>query len=355
VIVLQAEQWSRIGRVLFLAAGASESNAARVTKALVDSSLTGHDSHGVIRFVQYTRAIEAGQLVPAAQPEVIMETACTSLVDCKWTFGQVGAEICIKKAMSQAKETGIAISGLIHAHHIGRVGEYTEMAHEAGLIGIVLVGGFRSAGGANSGVAPFGGTRPVIGTNPISIGLPANTLPPVMMDFATSAVAGGKISLCRAKGAPLPEGCILDKDGKPTTNAEDFYNGGILLPVGGHKGYGLAVAIELLTQALTGSDQATGNEALGGSYRRTGSTYIAIDPGVFRPAADYASAADATLRRIKDVPPAIGFEEVLIPGEPERRCRARRSVEGISLPDSSWESLQTLATKYRIDIASVVA
>lgn len=356
MITLQAEEWRRIGRTLFLAIGATESNAIRVTEALVDSSLVGHDSHGVIRFVQYAKAIESGQLDPAAQPEVVKETACTSLVEGKWTFGQVGAEICMRKAIGQAGSNGIAISGLIQANHIGRLGEYVEMAHGAGMIGIVMVGGFVSAGGAaNSGVAPYGGARPVFGTNPISIGLPAGRELPVMVDFATSSVAGGKISLSRAKGEPLPPNSILDRDGRPSTDAEDFYAGGVLLPFGGHKGYGLAVAIELLTQALTGSDQFASEKVLGGSYRKTGSTFIAIDPGLFRPAAEYLSAVDATLRRIKDVPAAPGFNEVLIPGEPERRSREQRIVDGIPMPDSSWEELRRLAAGHRLDISALLS
>src|SRR5512133_347083 len=118
MVSLPANQWREIGRAVFLAAGASESNAARVTDAIVDSSLTGHDSHGVIRIIQYTRAIEKGEIDPAARPDVLKDTPCTSLIDGKWTFGQVGAEICMRKAISQAKETGIAISGLIRANHI---------------------------------------------------------------------------------------------------------------------------------------------------------------------------------------------------------------------------------------------
>ena len=235
-------------------------------------------------------------------------------------------------------------------YHIGRLGEYSEMAHNAGMIGMVLAGGFGGAGGAgNTGVAPYGGARAAFGTNPISFGLPAGEQPPVMVDFATSAVAGGKVSLSRAKGVPLPPNCILDKDGNPTTDPEDFYAGGVLLPFGGHKGYGLAVVIELLGQALTGAD-TLGGETMGGGYRRAGSLFVAIDPGVFRPADGFVAAADATLKKVKSVPPAPGFDEVLIPGEPERRTRARRLLEGVSMPDSSWEALREIGTRYGIDI-----
>src|SRR5215208_1365272 len=121
MVNLTAGQWRKIGQAMFRAAGATGSNADRVTDAIVDASLTGHDSHGVIRIIQYAKAIQTGEIDPAARPEIVKETASTSLVDGKWTFGQVGAEICMRKALSQAKETGIAISGLVRANHIGRV------------------------------------------------------------------------------------------------------------------------------------------------------------------------------------------------------------------------------------------
>ncbi len=356
MVVLQAEQWLRLTHDLFVAAGATESNATRVAESLVDSSLAGHDSHGVIRIIQYIQAIEAGHLDPAAEPQVVTETPSTALIDGKWTFGQVSAEICMKKAIQQARGQGVAIAGLVNAYHIGRLGEYSEMAQQAGMIGMVLAGGFGGVGGAKAtGVAPFGGASAAFGTNPISFGLPAGEETGAMVDFATSAVAGGKISLARAKGAQLPPGCILDKNGNPTTNPEDFYDGGVLMTFGGHKGYGLAVVTELLGQALTGSDLCSDEKLGGGVYTRSGSLFLALDPAVFRPARDYAAVADATLRRIKAVPPAQGFSEVLIPGEPELRSRARRREEGISLPDSSWQTLQQQAARCGVDTASLLS
>lgn len=356
MVVLQAEQWQRIGHDLFVAAGATESNATRVTESLVDSSLVGHDSHGVIRILQYLQAIEAGHLDPAAEPKIVKETASTTFVDGKWSFGQVSAEICMKRAIEQAKRQGIAMAGLVNAYHIGRLGEYSEMAQKAGMVGMVLAGGFGGVGGSNgTGVAPFGGAGAAFGTNPISFGLPAGEEPGAMVDFATSAVAGGKISLARAKGTQLPPNSILDKDGNPTTNPEDFYNGGMLVTFGGHKGYGLAVVAELLGQALTGGEQCTDEKLGGGVYTKSGSLFLAIDSGIFRPAKDYATTADATLRHIKAVPPAPGFSEVLLPGEPELRTRAQRKAEGISLPDNSWRTLQQQATRYKVDVAALLS
>lgn len=357
MIVFKADQWRRIGRAVFKATGATEANAERVTESLVDSSLVGHDSHGVARIIQYIQAIEKGQLDPAAQPEIVKETHTTCLVDGRWTFGQVSAEIAMRKAIEQAKKHGIAIAGLTRAYHIGRLGEYSEMAYNDGMIALVLAGGFEGVGGAPSktGVAPFGGARPVFGTNPISFGIPAGDTPGVLVDFATSAVAGGKISVAKAKGVPLPEGCILDKQGRPTTNAEDFYDGGMLLTFGAHKGYGLAVVSELLGQVLTGADRFREEPLGGGLYTRTGSIFVAIDPAIFRPLADFVSAADTFLDKIKNVPPAPGFKEVLVPGEPEHRARSSRITEGISMPEGSWQTLQQLAIKYGVDLSSVMS
>jgi len=355
MVVLGAEAWREVARRLFLAAGASEANATRVAESLVDASLAGHDSHGVIRIIQYLDAIEAGHLDPAAEPRVVREGPCFSHVDGAWTFGQVGADLCMRRAISQARSQGVAVAGLFNAYHIGRLGEYSEMAQRAGMIGMVLAGGFGGVGGsAGAGVAPYGGAKAAFGTNPISFGVPGGETPGAMVDFATSAVAGGKISLARAKGAQLPPNCILDKDGRPSTNPEDFYDGGVLTTFGGHKGYGLAVVCELLGQALTGGDLCTDERLGGGVYTRSGSLFLAMDPGLFRPLSGYKEAADAALRRIKAVPPAPGFDEVLLPGEPEIRSRERRLAEGIPLPDVSWKRLLGQAARYGVDLASLV-
>jgi LDH2 family malate/lactate/ureidoglycolate dehydrogenase len=355
MVVFQSDQWRRIGRALFKAAGATDVNAERVTEALVVASLVGHDSHGIIRFVQYVKDIEQGYLDPAAKPEIIKETETTTFVDGKWTFGQVSAETAMRKAIEKAKKHGIAISGLIRAYHIGRLGEYSEMARNDGMIAMVMSSGFAGAAGSKSAnVAPFGGARSAFGTNPISFGIPAGDKPGVLVDFATSVVAGGKISLARAKGVPLPEGCILDKEGKPTTNPEDFYEGGMLLAFGAHKGSGLAVVIELLGQVLTGSELCQEESFGGGVFNKSGSSFVAIDPTIFRPFADFASATDKFIDKIKNIPPAPGFKEVLFPGEPEQRTRIQRTNEGIPLVKTSWQSLQQLAVKYGVDLITLL-
>lgn len=348
-VVHSKEQYLALGEAIFRAAGASEGNATRLMESLVSSSLSGHDSHGVIRIIQYVKAIEDGQIDPVGTPRVIQETETSALIDGAWTFGQVGAEVATRTAIEKAGRHGIAIAGLVRSHHIGRLGEYSEMAYEAGMVALVTTGGIAGTGGTlGAGVAPFGGAKGVFSTNPISFGLPAGDMPPVLVDFATSAVAGGKVSLARAKGEQLPPDSILDKHGNPTTDPEDYYDGGMLMTFGGHKGYGLAVVIELLGQALTGSLRyADGGDPV---YAPAGSLFIVIDSGIFQPAEQYRQQADAILRRIKGIPPRPGFSEVLVPGEPEQRSRSRGAAAGISLPEGTWESIRQLAEKYGVDL-----
>lgn len=354
MIVLQADQLKRMTYAIFMAVGATPPNAERVAEALVDANLAGHDSHGVARIPQYLQAIAAGQLDPAAQPTVRKESACSLLMDGHWSFGQVGAKLCMQEAIRRARAQGMAIAALVRAYHIGRLGEYAEMAHDAGLIALVTTGGL---GGRHiapgAGMAPYGGAQAVLGTNPLSFGFPAGAEPPVMSDFATSTVAMGKVNLARAKGEALPPNCILDRHGNPTTNPNDFYDGGVLLPFGGHKGYGLAVVVELLSQALTGSDTCGDDKESGGLYMLAGNVFLVLDPGLFRPKEEYAAAADAIVRKIKAVPPAVGFSEVLLPGEPEQRSKAQRRREGVKIADGTWKALEEQAAKLNLDLAKL--
>ena len=352
MVVFEAKQWQKITSALFMAAGATQANAERVAESLVDNNLAGHDSHGVIRIIQYLQAIEAGQLDPAGEPAVLHETPSSAMVDGKWTFGQVGAKIAMQKAIEMAKVQGIAISALVRAYHIGRLGEYSEMAHDVGMIAMVTVGGLgQGEVRTTGGVAPYGGARPALSTNPISFGFPAGSEPPVMSDFATSAVAAGKVKLARAKGEPLPPNCILDRDGKPSTDPEDYFNGGVLTTFGAHKGYALAVVVDILGQALTGADTCRNPEGKGsGAYMVAGSVFIAIDAGLFRPKEEYAATADAIIRRIKAIPPAVGFKEVLLPGEPEQRSKVQRLREGFGLPKKSWETIREQAARYNLNL-----
>lgn len=339
------------GRI-FRAVGAPEPVARRVAHALVDANLAGHDSHGVIRIPSYIEAVQRGEVLPAADTEVLKETAVSALVDGGWGFGQVTAEKGTRLASDKAREHGLAAVAMVRCNHIGRLGEYSEMAAAAGIIAFVTAGGFGGRGGK---AVPFGGREGLFGTNPLSFGLPAGEADMVLVDFATTAVAAGKIQLARAKGVPLPPGSIIDKEGNPTTDAEAFYSGGWMLPFGGHKGYGLSLVVELLGRVLTGADEYAEPGRGGPVYGRSGTLVIAIDPGLFRDRATYARGVDETLRQVKAVPPAPRFPEVLVPGEPESRTRADRQTKGVYVEDSTEAAIRQVASALGVDTATFAA
>lgn len=340
MIVQSASTLTEISQRIFQAVGCSDDIAKRVTAALVDANLCGHDSHGVIRIPTYVEAVREGHVVADARPSVIRQTAVTALVDGHWAFGQVSAAYATQVAIEKAKGAGVSMVGIVRCNHIGRLGEYSTMASDAGVALIIVAGGF---GGRGVSAVPFGGSKPLFGTNPISVGIPAGVQPDVLVDFATTAVAAGKIEVARAKKAPLPPGSIVDREGRPTTDPEDYYKGGALLPFGGHKGYALSVMVEFLGRVMTGADAYAEGTRGGPVYGHSGTLVLAMDPTVFVDAAQYADAADATLARLKDVPPAPGSSGVMIPGEPEARSRAERLVNGIPLAEDTWEKIQSTA------------
>jgi LDH2 family malate/lactate/ureidoglycolate dehydrogenase len=341
MLTLTADRLRDVTARIFAAAGAPQDIADDMAAILTESNLVGHDSHGVIRIPAYVRQIKEGSLVPDARPEIIDETPGSALVDGKYGFGHIAAAFGTETAIRKAKEAKAVVVSIVRCNHIGRLGEWGSRAAARDVVAIVTVGG----GGGFGSAAPFGGAARVLGTNPISVGIPGGDMPDMLVDFATTVVAEGKIQVARAKGTPLPPGCILDKDGNPSTNPEDFYNGGMLLPFGGHKGYGLAMVVDLFGSALTPGAEYNRNGRGGGAV------IIAVDAATFHPLAAYEHSADDALRRVKEVPPAKGFSEVLLPGEPEQRSKAERLRDGIPVAEATWEAIVNAGKSVGVDVA----
>jgi LDH2 family malate/lactate/ureidoglycolate dehydrogenase len=344
MLQFSAGQLRAVASAIFQAAGAPEDRAAFVANSLATANLMGHDSHGVLRVQEYCAEIEAGTLVTTAQPEIMMETATTATVSGNWGFGHItaraGAEVAIKKA----KETNVAVVGLVQQNHIGRLGEWSAMMAEAGLIGMVVTGGWRPPAVA---AAPFGGAARLLNTNPYSFAIPTGRRDIVLVDFATTVIAEGKVRQARAKGVPLPAGAILDKNGNASTDPNDYYAGGVLLPAAGHKGYSLALVADLLS-LLVGADTC------GREWNCAGTFMLAVNIAAFRPLGEFTAAVDSRLDEVKSVPPAPGFAEVLIPGEPEQRTLAQREREGIGVPEATWAALIATGQKFGVDVPGVV-
>jgi LDH2 family malate/lactate/ureidoglycolate dehydrogenase len=336
MLTFTPEQLHRAATAIFRAAGADEANTAIVADHLIDANLTGHDSHGVIRIPSYVRGIKNGQLAPAARPEVVRETAAMALIDARRTFGQVSALFATDAVVAKAREHGVSIAGTFRGNHIGRLGHYPTRAAAQGVALLVTLGSLgRSA-------APFGGRSGALGTDPISFGFPAEGDGPFLLDFATTAVAAGKVMVARDKHEPLPPHTCLDKDGRPTTDPNALSEGGALLPFGGHKGYALSLMATLLSSVLVrGEEHDQGGD--GGKV-----FFCAIDTGVFGDGAPAAAAG--VFQQVRAVPPAEGFEQVLIPGEPERRSAERRRAEGIPVAEDTWRAITATAADLGVSV-----
>jgi uncharacterized oxidoreductase len=340
--VFAAEQLVRLGTEIFVATGAPAEEARLVSEFLVKANLAGHDSHGVIRIVQYIQAIKRGDLKPGAEIEVVRETPSSALLNGNWGFGQVVAKKAMETAIEKAKENSISVICAFNLYHLGRLADYTRMALDANMIGIAMANSTKN-------VAPHGGSEKLLGTSPISYAFPTRRGSPFVLDIASSVCAEGKVRVKLHKGEKLPDGCIIDKDGKPSTNPEDLYRGGAILPLGGnfvgYKGFGLALSVEVLSGILSGAGCAYETEKKG-----NGVFFEVIDIESFVPVYEFKRRIDDLIQIVKSSKLRPGFEEILIPGEPEFRTEKKRLVEGIYIPEKTWEDIKNITKKLKIDV-----
>jgi uncharacterized oxidoreductase len=332
--VVDAVPLDRLIRAVLGAAGASSAEAATVAHHLVWANLAGHDSHGVQLLPGYVANIRRGHTVPGARVEVLDETPATARVDGHWGFGQVVSERAMTLAIEKARAGRVASVAVARQAHVGRVAGYPLMAARAGLIGIM----FCDSGKTAKPVAPFGGREGRLGTNPLCIALPSDLEGAVFLDMATSAAAGNKLAVFRARGQTLPPGWIVDREGNPSTDPADYFAGGALLPLGGgqgHKGYGLGFMVEVFTGLLTGL--GFGVDPSG--RHNDGSLMLVLDPAAFRPADEFRAEVGAFARYIKETPPAAGVAEVYYPGELEWRSEVRRREVGIPVETETWTAV----------------
>jgi LDH2 family malate/lactate/ureidoglycolate dehydrogenase len=339
MLVKSAAELHETATAIFRAAGAEPEPTAILVDHLIQANLAGHDSHGVLRIPAYIKQLKDGKIDPNARPEIIRETPVSALADGKWTFGQVAARYGTEVAIRKAKDAGVGVVGVVRCNHIGRLGTYSSLASKEGVFLMVTVGGLGKS------VAPFGGKAGAFGTNPFSFGFPAGDRPDVMIDFATSAIAGGKVMVARAKHEPVPPGSLLDKDGNPTNDPNAYFAGGFLLPFGGHKGSALATLSALLSRALVGGGDYADARGLAASF------ILAIDAGIFRDCSKVEAETDQAIAKIKDVPPAAGFSEVLVPGEPEVRTAEKRAKEGIPVAEDTWAEIVEAAKSVGLNLA----
>ncbi|MFO0297680.1 MAG: malate/lactate/ureidoglycolate dehydrogenase [Pseudomonadota bacterium] len=336
-------------RIVAAGFGSAPDEAAAVADNLVDANLTGHDSHGIGMLPRYVEAFLEGGLVPGARVRVLHDAGALLRLDGCAGFGQVIGREAISLGIERARRHGVAVVALGNSHHLGRIGAWAEQAADAGLVSLHFVNVI-----ARPVVAPYGGARAGFGTNPFTAGVPLAGRPPLILDFATSTIAHGKTRVAYNKGEPVPPGCLIDDQGRPSTdprwtNAEPW---GALLAFGAHKGYGLAVLSELLGGALAAGLVGHRED---GSRRRVlnGMLSVLLDPAALGGKAAVAREAEAVVATLRGMPPAPGTERVLLAGDPERAQRERRCAEGVPVDATTWRQILDAAAALGVDTASV--
>ena len=339
--LIQAEQLTIWCRRIFVAAGAPPDVAHRVADSLVESNLVGHDSHGVIRIAQYMEMLADGRINPRAQPRVVRETRSTAVIDGGWQFGQIVARVAMEIAISKAGDGGVAAVQVFQGGHVGRLGEWAALALAHGMVGIVTTNNH----GGGQVLSPFGGVARRLSPSPIAIAVPGGRDFPIVLDMTTSVVAEGKVRVKRARGESLPEGWILDARGRPSTNPADLYGPppGSLTPLGGaagHKGFGLAFMIDILSGALGGAGCSRHESP---PMRGNGVYLQVIDPNAFGAGERFSEEVAQLADYVKSSPLAPGFSRICVPGEVEHEEKLRRLREGIPIEDDTWNTLQSIS------------
>ena len=332
---------------VYVRAGMREDEARLAADTLVQADLWGHQSHGVMRLSWYTGRLEAGVCDPRATPEFVVDAGAIAVMDGKDGMGQVLTAGAMKDAIRRAKEHGIGAVALRNSNHFGTAMYFTRMAARAGCVGFLSTN-------ASPAMAPWGGRKKTVGTNPWSWAAPAGDNAPMMLDIANTGVARGKIYLARQKGLAIPEGWAINAAGAPTTDAAEAIDG-IILPMAQHKGYAIAVMMDMLSGVLSGS--AFGS-AVHGPYQTehrsgAGQFMLALDINAFQPLAEFCSRMDRYIAELKSVPLAQGFEEIVYPGEIEARNDVRNRADGLLLPQDTIADLQKLGQQTGVSTQSL--
>jgi uncharacterized oxidoreductase len=346
--LFRAESVEQAGVALFREAGAARNQLKVIVGSLVNSSLMGHDSHGVIRIPEYLGFIADGSIVVDAPITVKRTSDTTAVVDCHRGFGAVGAERAIREGIEIAGFQGTACVITRRCNHVGRLGAWVQLAAEERMIALATC----NSPVHGHSVLPWGGRDGRLGTNPIAYAVPTGGLP-IVADFSTSIAPEGKVRVYRNEGKPVPDGWIVDAEGKPTNDPGAFYGpprGGIL-PLGGasgHKGFALGLFVEILGNVLAGFSSQDPT-VLG-----NGVCFIVVNPSAFCLADRFRQLIDETVAYIKSSRPAPGFEEVLLPGEVELRMLKQREEEGIPIDSATLEAMRGHGARLSVDVDAIL-
>jgi ureidoglycolate dehydrogenase (NAD+) len=326
------ESWTR---ALLEAAGLESEPAALVAQTLVWTSLRGTDSHGVARVPLYADRLRTGVLNARPRPSVVQRDGAIAVVDGDHGPGQLAAVLATDLSIELAREHGVGVVSVRRSGHYGAAAFYAVRAAEAGLVGMSMTN-------AEPGVIPYGGIAPALGTNPIALAAPLGGGATFDLDMATSQVALNRIFNARDEGRPISEGWGVDEHGETTTDPAKVAAG---VPLGGYKGYALALMVEVLCGVLAGA-----GARVEGGIRNIGHFHLAIDPERTVGRDAFASVLGRLLADLRAIPPAAGFDEVLVAGDPEDRSRAQRERDGIPIEPALWAKLTALSGELGVSV-----
>ena len=330
-----------LAEAVFVAAGSSAEEARKVAHRLVEANMAGHDSHGVGMIPAYVDSVLAGRLKPNQEPRILRDNGAVLVIDGQVGYGQVIAERAMRLGIEKARQLGIAAVALRNSHHIGRVGAWGEMCAAAGFVSMHWVNAFARA----PLVAPYGGADARFTTDPYCTAIPATASnPPIILDMATSKIAMGKVRVARNTGTQVPPDALIDAHGNPTRDPEVMYQDppGALMSMGLYKGYGLAVICEMLAGALGGGG-AFSMARIDENTIINNMLTVILDPELFGEIDRFHDEIDRFTAHVKASPVAPWAEEVMVPGDPERRMRAEREREGVPLDDTTWREIVAAA------------
>ena len=348
-MILQQKNLVRAIEAIVLAGGSDAREAKLVAENLVMANLLGHDSHGIGMIPRYIDALLEGGLAANQHPKATLDTGALLALDGCKGYGQTIGFEAMQMAIERAQKHGSCVMVLGNAHHLGRIGHWAEMAVAKGLVSIHFVNVI-----SHARVAPYAGRDARFGTNPVCIGIPLPGEAPFLLDMATSAVAQGKMRVAHNKREKVAPGLLIDNDGRPTDDPRYAVVPplGAILAFGGHKGYGLAVACELLGGALSGGgtwhyEESTKQRVLNGMLA------ILIDPARLGTATPFQSETRQFLDWLRKGRTAPGADKVRIAGEPERETRAKRERDGVPVDDNTWKEILSAAAKVKLSASEI--
>jgi hydroxycarboxylate dehydrogenase B len=341
MVTVQVDKLIAFVAEVFERASSSKEEAKRIATYLTTANLTGHDSHGVIRVPVYIRWRNNGMIIPNQTIEIPVDTPSLAVVDGRFGYGQTVGPQAVKLGIEKCKAAGLSAIATKNSGHIGRIGDWAEMAAAEGLVSIHFV----TAAGSVL-VAPYGGVERRLSTAPYCVGVPRAGGPPVVLDFATSVVAEGKVLVASRGGKKLPKGALIAPNGDLSEDpfllygpnvdgTRDHSKGtGAIRAFGDHKGSGLALICELLGGALTGNGATKYDRPFA-----NGMFSIYIDPKKIDPANFFDGEVARYVDFFKSAKPAAGVDAVMIPGDNEAKTRADRTANGVPLPDETWAAI----------------